>query len=158
MLTPSPTRARRDNRGTNGTLTLRRSSTTPFAQSSSQDAPLPTPIETPQQPSTLYENNENARYSKDQLLDMYKTYRESGSTNADVARLLHPEFDPWQVNGTNGRASWGKSTDGRDTYDPTVCWDKQGSNEPILLHRMSEEEKAVCFHSKYALLYFANGY
>lgn len=76
---------------------------------------------------------------------MYKNYKDVGSTNDDVARLLHPEFDPWQVNGSNGRASWGKSTDGRDTYGPNVCWDKQGGNDPITLQPMTDEEKLVSY-------------
>lgn len=96
----------------------------------------------PQQP-TLYENTENTRYSKEQLLEIYRIQKESGNTNGDVSHLLHPDFDPWQVNGTNGRASWGKSSDGRDTYGPNVCWDKQASNEPITLQPMTDEEKSV---------------
>lgn len=65
--------------------------------------------------------------------------------NSNVSQLLHSDFDPWHANGTNGRASWGKATDGRDNnYGPAVCWDKDGGNEPLGLQPLSEAEKAVC--------------
>lgn len=104
---------------------------------------MQTPTEIPTQPSTVPESTEGTRYTKEQLLDVYKNSKVAGNANGDVAHLLHPDFDPWHVNGANSRASWGKSTDAKDANSPNVCWDKQGTYEPISLQPMSEEEKAV---------------
>lgn len=102
---------------------------------------MQTPVET-SQPSTIFENVDAPRYSKEQLLDIYKAQKDTGSSG-NISQLLHSDFDPWHVNGTNGRGSWGKSSDGRDNYGPSVCWDKEGGNEPLGLQPLSEEEKLV---------------
>jgi PERQ amino acid-rich with GYF domain-containing protein len=146
---PSRNRARRDNRPSNGTVTLRRSSTTPVAQASSQgEPPLPTPsAETPasyQQPNSTYEQSTDFRYSKSQLLDIYKAQVESGASNGDISHLLENSWDPKQSNGANGRAGWGKSNDGRDAQGPGICWESKGNVQPIGLEEMTEEEKLVC--------------
>lgn len=84
--------------------------------------------------------------------------KEAGGGNGDVSNLLHSEFDPWHVNGSNGRAAWGKSNDGRDNYGPNVCWDKQGSNEPLGLQPLTDEEKLVCSSSLLPLVYSVNSF
>ncbi|CAG8962307.1 hypothetical protein HYFRA_00005362 [Hymenoscyphus fraxineus] len=134
--------ARRDSRATNGTLTLRRPSTTPFAPASSQgEAPLATPT-ADMQPSQ-YEHSTDTRYSKNQLLDIYRAQEESGGLQGDVSRLFVNNWNPEQSNGTNGRTGWGKSGDGRDSYGPEACWDTNGLIRPVGLEEMSEQEKVV---------------
>ena len=133
----------------NGTVTLRRSSTTPVAQASSQgEPPLPTPsAENPasyQQPNSTYDQSTDFRYSKSQLLDIYKAQVESGASNGDISHLLENSWDPKQSNGANGRAGWGKSNDGRDAQGPGICWESKGNVQPIGLEEMTEEEKIVC--------------
>ena len=144
----SRNRARRENRPSNGTVTLRRSSTTPVAQPSQQgEPPLPTPTaENPAtyQPSSLmYDQSTEFRYSKSQLLDIYRAQVESGATNGDISHLFENGWDPKQSNGANGRASWGKSSDGRDAQGPNIAWEPRGDIQPIGLEEMSEEEKLV---------------
>lgn len=145
---PLRNRARRENRPSNGTVTLRRSSTTPVAQAPSQgEPPLPTPsAETPasyQPPNSIYEQSTEFRYSKNQLLDLYRAQMDSGASNGDISHLFENGWDPKQANGANGRSSWGKSSDGRDTQGPNIAWEPKGNIQPIGLEEMSEEEKTV---------------
>lgn len=144
----SRNRARRENRPSNGTVTLRRSSTTPVAQVSSHiEPPLPTPsAETPssyQQLNQGYDQQSEFRYSRNQLLEIYKQQQESGALERDISHLYEPGWDPRQSNGANGRSSWGKSTDGRDSYGPNIAWEPKGNVLPISLDEMTEEEKLV---------------
>ena len=141
-------RVRRDSRATNGTLTLRRSSTTPFAQTSSQgEMPLPTPGADAQssQQTSMYEQSTDTRYSKNQLLDIYKGQEEVGALQRDVSHLFVNNWNPEHSNGTNGRSGWGKTNDGRDSYGPEICWEPHGNIRPMGLEEMSEQEKIVGF-------------
>lgn len=122
----------RNNR-TNGTVTLRRSSTTPFAKSSSGSAPLPTPTEVP------YSTN-SERYGKNQLLDIFRAQENLEASNRDVASLFAANWNP-NSNGTNGRG-WGVH-DSRDSNGPDICWDANGSVHPIGLDEMTESEKEI---------------
>lgn len=141
-------RSRRDARTTNGTLTLRRSSTAPYAQQPSQgDSVLTTHSSdiqsSSQQPTTtLYEQPTETRYSKDQLLDIFRSQQTSDALNGDVSRLFTSTWDPGHSNGANGRG-WGKTNDSRETHGPEVCWDQNGSVQPIGLEEMSALEKSV---------------
>jgi PERQ amino acid-rich with GYF domain-containing protein len=155
----SSSRSRRDNRSTNGTLTFRRSSNAPHIQPSQVES-LPTPSaeaseDVPPPPNPSYDQSVPAdfRYSKARLLDMYKAHREtkdSGASNGDVSRLFAEGWNPGHSNGTNGRA-WGKTTDGRETFGPDACWDMNGSQRPVSLEEMTDEEKTV---SRFPLLLF----
>jgi PERQ amino acid-rich with GYF domain-containing protein len=155
-----PSRSRRDNRSTNGTLTFRRSSNAPHIQPSQAES-LPTPSveaseDVPPPPNPSYDQSVPAdlRYSKARLLDMYKAHRESkdsGASNGDVSRLFEDGWNPGHSNGTNGRA-WGKTTDGRETFGPDACWDMNGSQRLISLEEMTDEEKNV---SRFPLLLFS---
>ena len=137
-------RSRKDARPANGTLTLRRTSTTPFAQAASQgDAPLHTPGADIQQHPSTYEQSTDTRYSKSQLLDIFRSQEEMGALQGDVSRLYVDNWNPEQSNGANGRSGWGKSNDGRETYGPEICWDTNGQIRPVGLEEMSEQEKIV---------------
>ncbi|TAQ91560.1 hypothetical protein B7494_g86 [Chlorociboria aeruginascens] len=138
--------SRRDPRSINGTVTLRRSSTTPIGQMGSQmDSAVPT-LETvvqSQPPVSSYEHPVDLRYSKSQLLDIYKIQKESDAPKREVSRLFADNWDPGHSsNGANGRG-WGKSHDGRDAHGPDICWEPNGSVQPISLEEMSLLEKAL---------------
>ncbi|RFU29861.1 hypothetical protein B7463_g6465, partial [Scytalidium lignicola] len=140
--------SRRDTRTTNGTLTLRRSSTAPYGQQSSQgDSVLPAQNSdiqgSSQQPTnTMYEQSTETRYSKDQLLDIFRSNQGSETANGDVSRLFTSTWDPGHSNGANGRG-WGKTNDSRETHGPEVCWDQNGTVQPIGLEEMSALEKSI---------------
>jgi hypothetical protein len=149
-------RPRRDNRSANGTVTLRRSSTTPHGtqvpQSTQPEAAMPLPTsETPfgqqqqhhqQQHHNTSEPAAGGRYSKNSLLDIYRS--QPDHTNGSVSRLFVNSWDPGHSNGSNGRG-WGKSTDSRDNHGPEICWDSSGQVQPIGLEEMSALEKNVGF-------------
>jgi len=81
-----------------------------------------------------------SRYSKDQLLDMFRTQKSRGlSTNIDDLYV-----DGWTpgVNGTSN-GGWGKSGDHKEMTGPDICWDYNGSVQPMAWVDMSEEEKEV---------------
>ncbi|GAO17358.1 hypothetical protein UVI_02038780 [Ustilaginoidea virens] len=134
-------RSRRDGRSANGTLTLRRSSTTPVSQASqptpSVDNAVQHPVvaETTSALPSTYEPGP-ARYSKDDLLEMFRSQKISD----DPSRLFISGWDPSHVNGGNVRG-WGKSNDNYVPQEPGACWDPNGDNTPLGLHSLSTEEK-----------------
>jgi PERQ amino acid-rich with GYF domain-containing protein len=143
----NPHRSRRDNRTANGTLTLRRTSTNPFAasQQPSVETAATTPSSEVPQPSAIanYESQLDSRYSKNKLLDLYKSQSQPESTNGDVTRLYTNNWDPTQTSTSNGRG-WGKLADTRDnSHGPDVCWDQSGQVQPIGLEEMSALEKSL---------------
>ncbi|KAF4974858.1 hypothetical protein FZEAL_8287 [Fusarium zealandicum] len=137
--------ARRDGRSTNGTLTFRRSSTTPLGQPSSQPpasidhavqhpASVETPMELESAPTATYELPP-ARYTKDDLLDLFQLQKPD-----NASRLFASGWNPGQVNGHAPRA-WGKSNDNHIPQEPGACWEQAGDTTPMGLHGMSLEEK-----------------
>lgn len=91
-------------------------------------------------PSTL--RNGEARYSKEQLLEMYKAQRETGSLGKNVEEYFVADWDPHMVSApANG--AWGKRDDHKSSAGPEVCWDHGGQAEPLGLSDMSDGEKEV---------------
>ncbi|CCT73566.1 uncharacterized protein FFUJ_09630 [Fusarium fujikuroi IMI 58289] len=134
--------ARRDGRSTNGTLTFRRSSTTPLGQPSSQPPPStdhavqhPT-AESPVSASPSTYELPPARYTKEDLLEMYRPQRLAD----DPTRLFATGWNPGQMNGHTPRG-WGKSNDNHIPQEPGACWDDSGDSTPMGLQDMSLEEK-----------------
>ena len=138
-------RARRDGRSANGTLTFRRSSTTPANQGqAASETPIhsnPADNAAPQSVAALLAEG-STRYSRDQLLDIYKAQVEPRSRDLDVSDLYMQGWNPGHVNGTS-RSSWGKN-EGYVPQDPGVCWDSSGQVKPLGLHQMTQEEKEAC--------------
>ncbi|KAJ6443167.1 GYF domain-containingprotein [Purpureocillium lavendulum] len=135
-------RSRRDGRSANGTLTFRRSSTTPIAGQASNPPPSsenavqhPSIDEAPVAHPVMYEAGP-ARYSKDDLLDMFRAQKSPD----DTSRLFIPGWDPSTINGGGGRA-WGKSSDAHIPQEPNVCWDQTGETLPMGLQDLSLDEK-----------------
>ncbi|KAH6610125.1 hypothetical protein Trco_000145 [Trichoderma cornu-damae] len=132
--------SRRDGRSANGTLTFRRSSTTPLSQSSnlppaSDNAVQPPSVEAPIAQPTTYEVGPS-RYTKDDLLDMYHSQPSSGNPS----HLFISGWDPSNAIGTGVRG-WGKSSENHVPQDPGTCWDVNGDTTPIGLQGFSQEEK-----------------
>lgn len=92
----------------------------------------------------------DTRYSKEQLLDLYKAQQSSEGGFKDALPNLY--VGGWQPDTANGvgSASWGRTEQGRDTQSgPEICWDKEGSVEPLGLVEMDDEEREVCFAADY---------
>ncbi|KAK2594593.1 kinesin-like protein [Conoideocrella luteorostrata] len=133
--------SRRDGRSANGTLTLRRSSTTPIGQplhsapSIDNAVQHPAAVEaTSAQPSSY--DYGAIRYSKEDLLGVFR----SQNAGDDPSRLFISGWDPSQVNGGSVRG-WGKANDTCVPQEPGACWDQQGDTTPIGLHGLSADEK-----------------
>ncbi|PNY26415.1 GYF domain protein [Tolypocladium capitatum] len=128
--------SRRDGRSANGTLTFRRSSTTPTGHVSN---PLPSNDNAVQPTSVddapMYEPGPS-RYTKDELLEMYRPQR----AGHDPSRLFISGWDPSSINGSNARG-WGKSGDNHVAQEPGACWELSGDTTPMGLHDLSVEEQ-----------------
>ncbi|KAI1000280.1 hypothetical protein K3495_g7920 [Podosphaera aphanis] len=137
--------SRKDSRpNVNGTLTLRRS-TNPVGQVAVQGEQStqsrPESLETQQQ---SFEHPQNFRYSKQDLLDIYKHQQESGEVYAGHVSNLYAEgWAPDESQGSSSRTGWGKNGDGRDYYAPSFCWNLHGDTQPICLEEMTDQEKRL---------------
>ncbi|KAH6857160.1 hypothetical protein B0I37DRAFT_369300 [Chaetomium sp. MPI-CAGE-AT-0009] len=132
----------------NGTRTFRRASTTPFNQPSTAnpaDGSQPTANDLPPMsanpPSSAFESQPSFRYSREELLDIYKNNYDP--SQIDTSALLMPNWNPAQMNGGASRP-WGKSSDSPHVpQDPSVCWDSAGMLQPIGFEDMSAEEREM---------------
>jgi len=84
------------------------------------------------------------RYSKDQLLDLYKAQQSAeGGLKEGLPGLY---VSGWQPDVANGAASagWGRPEHSRDAQSgPDICWDRDGAVEPMGLADMDDEEREV---------------
>ena len=143
----------RPRRANGATQTFRRPSATSMSsstqqQDSSASSQPPPRYVPPHRNGTLTDT----RYSKDQLLDLYKAQQISDAGLRDGLPNLF--IGGWQPDIANGvpSASWGRSEQNRDAQlGPDICWDKNGTNEPLGLADMDEEEREVGFAIPYQL-------
>ncbi len=155
QLTLSPFRSRARTNG--ATQTFRRSSTATSlsqqrdnTQASSNLPPSSGNVYVPPHLNSNYQSSygrngpsADSRYSKDQLLDMFRAQAKSDSSNSNVNDLLLDGWTPW-INGiSNG--GWGKRDEHKDTTGPEICWDHDGTVQPMALLDMTVEEKEVEF-------------
>ena len=132
-------------RRTNGaTQTFRRPSATSISNSMQQSDPsssLPAPrYVPPHRNGTLTDT----RYSRDQLLDLYKAQQSSDGGLRDGLPTLY--VGGWQPDLANGvsSSSWGRSEHDRDTQSAVnACWEADGNIEPLGLLEMTNEEREV---------------
>lgn len=86
----------------------------------------------------------DTRYSKDQLLDLYKAQLSSeGGLREGLSSLY---VGGWQPDVSNGptSAGWGRTEHSRDSQPaPDICWDRDGAGEPLGLMEMDDEERDV---------------
>ena len=88
----------------------------------------------------------DTRYSKDQLLDLYKTQQSAeGGLNDGLPSFYMGGWQPDIANGM-ASASWARTEHSRDSQPgPDVCWDRDGGMQPLALFEMDDEEKEVRF-------------
>ncbi|KAJ1331827.1 PERQ amino acid-rich with GYF domain-containing protein [Microdochium nivale] len=130
----------RQGRSTNGTLTFRRTSTTPSSQS--QQLPSSDTLHASGDPSGMSgmtagsSSTGSTRYSRDDLLDI-------AANIPEVSSLFAPGWQPGQINGSAGRG-WGKSPENHPApQEPDVCWDNTGSVRPVGMADMTSEEREL---------------
>ncbi|KAI9371288.1 hypothetical protein BJX61DRAFT_543826 [Aspergillus egyptiacus] len=82
----------------------------------------------------------DTRYSKEQLLDLYKSQRDLGVISKNVADYFVADWNPHiETSSVNG--AWGKRDDKDNPTGAEVCWDHQGQVEPLGLVDMTDDEK-----------------
>ncbi|XXG95245.1 hypothetical protein Hte_001505 [Hypoxylon texense] len=134
-----------------GTLTFRRTSTTPSTQSLNQLQGADTVQSASADPavisampvgSTNVDSLSAPRYSRDQLLSIYAAH-ESNSQLPDVSALFVHGWNPGHTNG-NAFRGWGKPGDSHVApQEPDICWDTSGLTKAVGLQEMSSEEKEL---------------
>ena len=89
-------------------------------------------------------NVNDTRYSKDQLLDLFKAQAGmDGGLRDGLPNLYVGGWQPDMANGATA-AAWGRSEQARDNQPgPDICWDRHGNVEPLGLTDMDEEEREV---------------
>ncbi|KAH8846476.1 hypothetical protein MCOR29_006923 [Pyricularia oryzae] len=133
--------ARRDGRPSNGTMTFRRSSTTPFNnQSTAQSTPATdgAAVQAPPSAADAAPYDGPLRYTREQLLEISR----NSESAINVEELFVSGWVPAPVNGTSVR-NWGKPNETHVPQDPSVCWDTNGAVKPVGLQEMSQEEKEL---------------
>lgn len=84
-----------------------------------------------------------SRYSKDQLLDLFRAQSKSGQANPNVADFFVDGWNPdIASNASNG--GWTKKEEFKDgSGGPEICWDYEGVSHPLGLIEMGDNEKEV---------------
>ena len=85
----------------------------------------------------------DTRYSRDQLFDLFKAQHSSeGGLKNGLSDLV---IGAWQLELANGTsAGWGRTENNRDAQSgPDICWDRDGSMEPLGLNEMDDDEREV---------------
>lgn len=76
------------------------------------------------------------RYSKDDLLNIYHLRKEAGLVSASIH---HSFTGPWDIRSSDNSSQ----RDGKDT-GPEICWHTQPRSEPFGIREMDEDERQVC--------------
>lgn len=84
------------------------------------------------------------RYSRGQLLDLYRDNTDRGTLKESLQDLYINNWEPNSANGVSG-SSWGRRDDPAAPIQNGVdsCWDKEGDIEPLSLAEMTAEEREV---------------
>ncbi|RKF74064.1 putative gyf domain-containing protein [Golovinomyces cichoracearum] len=138
--------ARKDSKlAINGTLTLRRPLTNPSSQISAQgETQVQNEQESLNLEQSVYESSNDFRYSKQELLEIYKRQIEPGAAErGSVSHLFADSWAPGESIGSSVGASWGNNGDVKNLHAPDICWDFLGDTRPVGLEEMSEEEKKL---------------
>lgn len=94
--------------------------------------------------STRNGSTTDGRFSKQQLLSIYKAQKVSGKLGKNIADLIVGGWQPGNVM-TGSSSLWNqKDEPGKESGSgPEICWDVNGDISPLCLREMSDEEKEV---------------
>jgi hypothetical protein len=143
----SISRARRPN---GATQTFRRTSnavnTSAAAPQNTENVPIPAASSQPPRYVPPHRNGtvNDPRYSKNQLVDLYRLQQSADDGLQEDLQNLY--IGGWQPNGQNGAPAtgWGRNDASREQPPgPDVCWDYDGTYEPLALTGMDDEEREV---------------
>ncbi|KIX06377.1 uncharacterized protein Z518_04353 [Rhinocladiella mackenziei CBS 650.93] len=84
----------------------------------------------------------DTRYSKDQLLNIFQTLKESSALDRNLEDIFLGPWDPLETKSSTANSS--VRGDGKEpTLGPEVCWNYNVNMEPFGLTSMTEEEKQL---------------
>ncbi|KAI9873141.1 MAG: hypothetical protein M1830_000784 [Pleopsidium flavum] len=87
--------------------------------------------------------NSDNRYSKDQLLDMFRRQGESGSLEKNLSSFLVGGWDTSPSNDAVG-GLWSRKDDQKEgSSGPDICWDPEGTVQPLGLTEPTDDEKEL---------------
>ena len=86
-----------------------------------------------------------ARYTKEQMIAVYKQQRDGGSLDQNLTSLFTGGWNPREPREPNPSA-WGRKDDAKDLTapGPEVCWNHNAVLEPLALTEMGDQEREVC--------------
>ena len=85
----------------------------------------------------------DSRYSKDQLLDLFRAQGDSGNLYRNPSDHLVEGWNP-NTSSVASNGAWNRRDDHKDgSNGPEICWDHEGSIQPLGLMEPSEEEMEV---------------
>ena len=84
----------------------------------------------------------DSRYSKEQLLDFYRAQAE-GPLSCSIADLFVGGWTPEASSATNSDTWNSRDSFKESNNGPEICWDYDGSIQPLGLIEMDEDEKEV---------------
>ncbi len=83
------------------------------------------------------------RYSKEQLLDLFRAQSELQQADRDLSDIFTEGWVPGQA-APVGNGTWSRREESKEiALGPEICWDESGSVLPMALIEMDEEEKEV---------------
>ncbi|EEQ92486.1 GYF domain-containing protein [Blastomyces dermatitidis ER-3] len=133
---------RRPSLATNNSHTRETAQTTSSTSTPPVAAYIPPHLSSNYQPSSPRSNPNDSRYSKDQLLNLYKSQQDPGSWGKHISDYFMADWNPRDEIPTSVNGSWTKREDMNDgTTGPEVCWDHSGQVQPLALTEMNDEEK-----------------
>ena len=152
-------RANRSRARTNGaTQTFRRPPVAPSlsytreaSQNFSSNSNIPSPgVYVPPHLNTTHQSSlgrngpiAESRYSKDQLLDLFRAQADSATSSKNLSDLFVGGWNPGDAS-TNSNGAWSKKDDLKDSAaGPEVCWDHEGKVIPLAMIDITEEEREV---------------
>ncbi|MCJ1378658.1 hypothetical protein MMC17_001757 [Xylographa soralifera] len=85
----------------------------------------------------------DSRYSKDQLLDLFRAQGDSGTLYKNPSEHLVEGWHP-NTSSVASNGAWNRRDDHKDgSNGPEICWDHEGTIQPLGLTEPSEEEKEL---------------
>lgn len=96
------------------------------------------------------------RYSRSQLLDLYRDQKDAGELGRGLDALFVGDWVDGQHDGDTS-TKWSRRDELKHSSQPAsdVCWDRSGAIEPLGLVDMTEEEKEVSLQR--SIFFFGEG-
>ncbi|OAX80117.1 hypothetical protein ACJ72_05555 [Emergomyces africanus] len=133
---------RRPSLATNNSHTRESAQTTSSTSTPTVAAYIPPHLSSSYQSGSARNNPNDSRYSKDQLLSLYKNQQDLGNWGKHISDYFMADWNPYDEMPSSVNGSWNKREDLKEGIPgPEVCWDHSGQVQPLALTEMNDEEK-----------------